>query len=216
MLTAARDAGLNPVRFVPEPLAAAIGADWEIAAPQGSLIVECGAGTTEVALLSLGGVCLTRSRRGGSAELDAAIVDHIHAQHKMLISGSGAERIKIALGDSFARGDTTNAIEVRGRNLVSGLPAAITIAPIEFTGVVERHAQHIVDLILELLVETPPELSMDIHGQGILLTGGGAATPALRKRIAACTGLAVTIADGSALCVARGLFSLLQSEQPTN
>src|SRR3546814_8048938 len=88
MLTAARDAALNPVSFVPEPLAAAIGANLEIDAPQGTMIVECGAGTTEVAVLSLGGVCLTRSLRGGGAELDAAIIDYLHSRHKLLVGRS--------------------------------------------------------------------------------------------------------------------------------
>lgn len=210
MLTAARDAALSPVCFVPEPLAAAIGANLEIDAPQGTLIVECGAGTTEVALLSLGGVCLTRSLRGGGAELDAAIIDYLHSRHKLLIGRSSAERIKYALGEA------NGSIEVKGRSLMSGLPAAIRIAPIEFADVIERHAQHIVDLILELLAQTPPELSKDIHGQGILLTGGGAATPALREKIEAGTGLHVAIAEDSGLCVARGLFSLLQGGASAN
>lgn len=211
MLTAARDAGLNPVFFVPEPLAAAIGANLEIDAPQGTMIVECGAGTTEVALLSLGGACLTRSLRGGGAELDAAIIEFLHARHKLLVGRSSAERIKYAIGEACTRGGAADAIEVKGRSLVSGLPAAIRIAPTEFADVIERHAQHIVDLILEVLAETPPELSKDIHGHGIMLTGGGAATPALLEKIEAGTGLGVTIAEDSGLCVARGLFKILQN-----
>lgn len=212
MLIAARDAALNPVCFVPEPLAAAIGANLEIDAPQGAMIVDCGAGTTEVALLSLGRVCLTRSLRGGGAELDAAIIDYIHARYKLLVGRSTAERVKYALGEACARGAAVDTIEVKGRSLVSGLPAAIRIPPIEFADVIERHAQHIVELILELLAETPPELSKDIHGRGILLTGGGAATPALREKIAAGTGLRVTIAEDSGLCVARGLLKILQTD----
>src|SRR3546814_10248765 len=93
MLTAARDAALNPVSFVPEPLAAAIGANLEIDAPQGTMIVECGAGTTEVAVLSLGGVCLTRSLRGGGAELDAAIIDYLHSRHKLLVGDRKSTRL---------------------------------------------------------------------------------------------------------------------------
>lgn len=216
MLTAAQDAGLNPVCFVPEPLAAAIGANLEIDAPQGTMIVECGAGTTEVALLSLGGVCLTRSLRGGGAELDAAIIDYLHTGYKLLVGRSTAQRIKYALGEACSRGGAADAIDVKGRSLVSGLPTAIRIAPAEFGEVIERHAQHIVDLILELLAQTPPELSKDIFGQGILLTGGGAATPALRDKIEAGTGLCVTIAKDSGLCVARGLFSLLQDRASAN
>src|SRR3546814_11938405 len=92
MLTAARDAALNPVSFVPEPLAAAIGANLEIDAPQGTMIVECGAGTTEVAVLSLGGVCLTRSLRGGGAELDSAILESLHSRHKLHVGRSRAAR----------------------------------------------------------------------------------------------------------------------------
>lgn len=216
MLTAAQDAGLNPVCFVPEPLAAAIGANLEINAPQGTMIVECGAGTTEVAVLSLGGVCLTRSLRGGGAELDAAIIDYLHVGHKLLVGRGTAERIKYALGEACSRGGAADCIDVKGRSLVSGLPTAIPIARIGFADVIERHAQHIVDLILEVLAQTPPELSKDILGQGILLTGGGAATPALREKIEAGTGLRVTIADDSGLCVARGLLSLLQDGTSVN
>lgn len=210
MLTAARDAALNPIGFVSEPLAAAVGANIEIDAPRGTMIVECGAGTTEVAVLSLGGVCLTRSLRGGGAELDAAIGEYLHARYKLLVGRGSAEQLKYALGEAFTPGRPTDAIEVKGRSLVSGLPTAIRIAPIELGEVIERHAQRIVDLILELLADTPPELSKDIHGQGILLTGGGAATPALRQKIEDGTGLRVTIAEEPALCVARGLFKILQ------
>src|SRR3546814_10501556 len=119
-----------------------------------SMIVECGAGTTEVAVLSLGGVCLTRSLRGGGAELDAAIIDYLHSRHKLLVGRSSAERIKYALGEACTRGGAADTIAVKGRSLMSGLPAAIRIAPIEFADVIERPAQHIVDLILELLRST--------------------------------------------------------------
>src|SRR3546814_8418652 len=115
MLTAARDAALNPVSFVPEPLAAAIGANLEIDAPQGTMIVECGAGTTEVAVLSLGGVCLTRSLRGGGAELDAAIIDYLHSRHKLLVGRSSAERIKYALGEACTQGGAADTIAVKDR-----------------------------------------------------------------------------------------------------
>ncbi len=216
MLTAARDAALNPVCFVPEPLAAAIGADLEIDAPQGKMIVECGAGTTEVAILSLGGICLTRSLRGGGAELDAAIIDYLHSRHKMLIGRRSAERIKYMLGDACTQSGASIPIEVIGRSLVSGLPTAIRLAPADFREVIDRHAQHIVDVILEVLTQTPPELSNDILGEGIVLTGGGAATPALRAKIEAGTGLRVTIAEEPRLCVARGLFGLLSAGSTAN
>lgn len=126
------------------------------------------------------------------------------------LSGGPAE-IAIDFGTANTPGGPADAIEVKGRSLVSGLPTAIRIAPIELGEVIERHAQRIVDLILELLADTPPELSKDIHGQGILLTGGGAATPALRQKIEDGTGLRVTIAEEPALCVAKGLFKILQN-----
>ena len=216
MLTAARDAALDPVCFVQEPLAAALGADLAFQAPHGTLIVECGAGTTEVAILSLGGVVITRSLRGGSAELDTAISDYLHFQHKLLIGRNSAERIKHALCETSVAGGREKRIEAKGRSLETGLPTSLLIRPEEFAGVVEKHAQHIVDLILEALGETPPELSQDLYSNGVVLTGGGANTPALRRMIETGTGLPVTVAVDAGLCVARGLLHLLQNGHPRN
>lgn len=212
LLTAARDAGLGSVSLVAEPFAAAVGADLPVDIPSGTMIVECGAGTTEVAVLSLGAICLTQSERVGGASLDQAIADHLHFRHKFLIGDITAERIK----QDYGRRRTDDAgsdasITVKGRSLSSGLPASLQLPFAELDRVVEKHATHIVDLIRDVLSETPPELSHDIHAHGIVLTGGGAVTPLLGDMIRKDTGLAVTVADDPALCVANGLHRMLEA-----
>ncbi|WP_306812600.1 rod shape-determining protein [Sphingobium sp. CFD-2] len=206
LLTAASDAGLDTVRLVPEPFAAAVGAGIDVQAPHGSLIVECGAGITEVAVISLGGTCLARSVRLGGAALDQAISDHLHFRHKMLIGRQTAERIKKAYVEQRDAGGT---IEVKGRSLLSMRPGFVQIAAAELDRVMEKHAARIVEIILDALNETPPELSHDLHLGGILLTGGSAVTPRLSAMIERHTGLPVMVADDAALCVAQGLSRIL-------
>lgn len=214
LLNAVRDAGLGAVRLVPEPFMAAIGADLPIDEPHGTMIVECGAGTTEVAVLSLGGICLTRSVRIGGASLDQAIADHLHFAHKFLIGDLTAERVKQAYGE-HRRLDPEHCgtIEVKGRSLATRAPASLHLPPAELDRVVEKHVAHIVDVIREVLNETPPELSQDIHSHGIVLTGGGAVTPRLQQMIGDATGLPVMVADDSARCVANGLHRILQYQR---
>lgn len=212
MLTAARDAGLSSVNLVLEPLAAAVGADLPIGEPNGTMIVECGAGTTEVAVLSLGGICVTRSVRVGGASLDHAIADHLHFRHKFLIGSITAERIKqdyVARRQVEPAGDGT--IEVKGRSLASRVPTSLHLPLAEIDRVVEKHVTRIVDVIRDVLNETPPELSRDIHTHGIVLTGGSAVTPRLRARIEEETGLPVMLANEPSHCVAKGLHRMLLS-----
>jgi len=210
LMTAAHDAGLGSVRLVAEPFAAAIGADLPISAPNGTMIVECGAGTTEVAVLSLGGICLTRSVRVGGATLDKAIADHLHFKHKFLAGELTSERIKLGYGEQRrAEAVKDETIQVKGRSLTTGLPAALALPLTELDQVAEKHFQQIIDAVREVLSDTPPELSQDIHERGIVLTGGSATTPLLSAMIKADTGLAVTVADEPARCVARGLHRML-------
>ncbi len=210
LLTAARDAGFRSVRLVAEPFAAAVGADLPIDTPTGSMIVECGAGTTEVAVLSLGDICLTRSVRTGGAALNAAIADHLHLRHKFLIGEATAECVK---HDYVQRrtddAGATSSIDIKGRSLSSGMPALITIALSELDMVVEKHVTYIVDVVRGVLIDTPPELSRDIHDHGIVLTGGSAMTPLLRTMIEDATGLTVSVAADPARCVAQGLHRML-------
>lgn len=210
LLTAARDAGIGSARLIAEPFAAAIGAGLPVSAATGTMLVECGAGTTEVAVLSLGGICLTRSVRIGGASLDQAIADALHFRHKFLIGDTTAERVKqeyVQLREAAAKAAGT--IAVKGRSLTSGMPTTIDVTLKELDTVVERHVTEIVEVVLDVLNGTPPELSQDIHDNGIVLTGGSAVVPLIRSMIENATGLRVVTADTPAQCVPNGLHHML-------
>ncbi|WP_369691544.1 rod shape-determining protein [Sphingobium fuliginis] len=210
LFTAAIDAGLSP-HLVLEPFAAALGAGARVDEPRGALIVECGAGTTEVAVISLGGMCLTRSVRAGGAALDQAITDHLHFRHKILIGRQSAECIKKDYAALHAAAPSSDGlIEVRGRSLVSMAPQSLHISSAEVGRVVEKHATQIVAVIRDVLNETPPELSHDVHVNGILLTGGSALMPQLPRMIERETSVPVVVAQHPPLCVAQGLHHMLQ------
>lgn len=211
MLTAADDAGFGGVALVAEPLAAALGADLPVDEPTGSMVIECGAGTTEVAVFSLGGLCETGSVRIGGAALNRAIADKIHLRHKFLIGELTAERLKL---DYIARRqspgyDAADTIAVRGRCLRQGLPKTIDIAVSDLDRVVGKHVEQIVWVVREVLGRTVPELSRDIYDQGVVLTGGGALMPLIATMIAEATGLRVDTAAQPARCVANGLYRML-------
>ncbi|MCU0946892.1 MAG: rod shape-determining protein [Porphyrobacter sp.] len=210
LLTAARDAGLGAVKLMSEPLAAARGANLPVDEPQGSMIVECGAGTTEAAVLSLGGICAAASRRGGGDALDAAIIDHLHFQHKFLIGPSTAEGIKFRIVDW--RPDTPDAatdIAIKGRSLVTGLPQVISLPVQDLLSVAARHTAGITKMVIDLLARLSPELSRDVHDNGIVLTGGSAAIALIRSALMKETGLHVSVAPNAPHCVALGLQKAL-------
>lgn len=210
LLTAARDAGIGSARLIAEPFAAAIGAGLPVSAATGTMLVECGAGTTEVAVLSLGGICLTRSVRIGGASLDQAIADALHFRHKFLIGDTTAERVKqeyVRLREAATKAAAT--IAVKGRSLTSGMPTTIDVTLKELDTAVERHVTEIVEVVLDVLNGTPPELSQDIHDNGIVLTGGSAVVPLIRSMIENATGLRVVAADTPAQCVPNGLHHML-------
>lgn len=211
MLTAANDAGLRRVRLVSEPLAAAIGAGMPVAEPAGSMVIECGAGTTEVAVFSLGGTCATGTVRIGGATLDKAIADRLHLQHKFLIGELTAERLKLDYAAKHQSADCnpSSMIAVRGRCLRTGLPKSLDISVDEIDRIVEKHVEQIVRVVRQVLGLTPPELSQDIFDQGVTLTGGGALMPRMQSMIETATGLSVNAAAEPAICVARGLYKML-------
>lgn len=210
LLTAGREAGFKSMQLMAEPLLAAVGAGLPIQKPVGTMIVECGAGTTEVAVLSLGKICMTRSVRSGGAALDKSISDHLHFQHKFLIGEVTAERLKHSyVGQRVSGGHPSASLLVKGRCLSSGMPASIEIPLSELDAVVERHVRPIVDVVRDVLIETPPELSGDIHDRGVVLTGGGSVLPLLKTMIEESTGLLVAVADEPASCVAKGLQAML-------
>lgn len=212
LLTAANDAGLGLVELVAEPLAAALGAGLPIDQPQGSMIIECGAGVTEAAILSLGGMCATASIRGGGNAMDAAISDYLHIRHKFLVGANTAEQIKRDLVRILEDGTIAGAeIPFKGRSLVTGLPGSLALSVDELAPVVEKQIAAITDMVVTLLARITPELSRDIHGSGIVLTGGSAAIGLVGKAVADATGLPVSVAGEHSHCVALGLQRALAS-----
>ncbi len=206
LLTAAEDAGLGGVDLLTEPLMAALGAGLPIDRPRGTMIVECGAGTTEAVVVSLGNICASASIRGGGDGLDAAIGDHLHLRHKFLIGASTAESVKRELLAALLQpADDCVEIRIKGRNLTTGLPQARNFAVQDLVTAVDKHVASITAVVSELLNQVPPELSGDIHEGGIYLTGGSASIGILGPALAETTGLNVQVADQPALCVALGL-----------
>lgn len=203
LVTTAHEAGLGHVELVAEPLAAAIGMGLPVSESQGTMIIECGAGTTEVVVLSMGAIVLRRSVRLGGLAIDVSIAEHMQIRHKLLIGAATAERLK---RDIVGRLDTDDdRIAVKGRSIIVGGPATIEIARRELEMIIERHAMSILAVVRDALSETPPELSRDIHDNGIMLTGGSAAIGMIEQAVREGTGLATHLADDALLCVANGL-----------
>lgn len=210
---AATDAGLGKIRLVREPFAAALGAGLPIDQPRGSMIVECGAGTTEVAVIASGSVCTTRSVRRGGATLDAAITEYLREHHHFLVGALTAENLKqelVLMPPNAVAGDA-RYVEIRGRSLETGKPAVLAVPVDAFRSVLMGHASHIVDVVRQVLHETSPELSQDIYEHGITLTGGSADVGCIAQRIASETGVHVDIATDPDRCVTQGLEFLLDA-----
>lgn len=213
LLTAANDAGMGSVKLVIEPLAAALGAQLPVEEATGSMVIECGAGTTEVAVFALGGICETGAVRIGGATLDRTIADRLHLHHKFLIGDLTAEQLKLeyVARRQAADADPSSVISVKGRCLRRGLPTSITVEMSELDYIVEKHVEKIVRVVRDVLARTAPELSQDVHDNGVVLTGGGALMPLMSTCIADATGLRVKIADQPTQCVANGLHRILQA-----
>lgn len=210
LITAAHDAGIGSVELLAEPLAAAWGANIEVNLPQGRMIVECGAGTTEAAVLSLSGICATASVRGGGDAIDAAIADYLHFNRKFLISHSMAEKIKCDVAGSYSMsGDSAKNVTIKGRSLVTGLPEALLLPVEEFFPVLEKHTVGITEMVVNLLGRLSAELSHDVHNNGIVLSGGCAAIGVARSALEDATGLNVFVAPNPTHCVAIGLHKAL-------
>lgn len=212
LLTAAHDAGLPHARLLPEPLVAAIGAGLEIEAARGRMVVDCGAGTTEVAVISLGEICISNTSRIGGETLDMALVDYLHLKHRFQIGIATAERLKLELASLLAsNGGRHSDLAIKGKNLATGMPEMLRLPASELVAVYEKHLKQIIDTIRSALRRTSPELSKDIFEDGITLTGGAAMTGLLCQRIAEVTGLRAEIAEGPLDCVARGLGRIMDN-----
>ena len=206
---ASLSAGAREVHLIEESLAAAIGAGLPIAEPVGRMVVDIGGGTSEVAVISLGGLVVSRSLRVGGYDLDEAITNHIRNEHRMAIGSQSAEAIKLAIAVATPQPEDLVA-EVRGRDLTSGLPREISLSSDEVRSAIAGPLADILAAVHSTLEETPPELAADITKEGILLAGGGALLRGLDERLEAETGMPVRIADAPLECVALGAGQSLE------
>lgn len=200
---ATRQAGARQVYVIEEPIAAAIGAGIDISRACGSMIVDIGGGTTDVAVISLGGAVVSTSLKVAGDNFDEAIIRYMRKQHNLLIGERTAESLKINIGTAFERPEVVS-MDVRGRNLVSGLPKTITVTSDEMLVALQESVISIVDAVRYVLEKTPPELSSDISDRGIVMTGGGSLLYGLDKLIAKHTGIETVIAEDAVSCVAIG------------
>jgi rod shape-determining protein MreB len=191
---AGHQAGARRVYIIEEPMAAAIGAGLPVNEPTGNMVVDIGGGTTEVAVISLGGIVTSQSIRIGGDELDQAIITFGKKQHSLMLGERTAEEIKLALGSAFPAAEEPQA-EIRGRDLVSGLPKTILISAAEIRHAIDEPINLIIDAVKTTLDKCPPELAGDVMDRGIALTGGGALLRGLDQRIREETGMPVHIAD---------------------
>ena len=191
---AGHQAGARKVYIIEEPMAAAIGAGLPVNEPTGNMVVDIGGGTTEVAVISLGGIVTSQSIRIGGDEMDQAIITFGKKEHSLMLGERTAEEIKLALGSAFPAKEEPHA-EIRGRDLVSGLPKTILISAAEVRKAIEEPINLIIDAVKSTLDKCPPELAGDVMDRGIALTGGGALLRGLDQRIREETGMPVHIAD---------------------
>lgn len=196
-------AGARAAYIIREPIAAALGAGIPIAAAAGNMVVDIGGGTTEIAIMSLGGVVAQNSVRVGGNKLDIAIAEGIRRNHSMAIGAQTAEQIKIELGSAIQL-KKNPTMEIRGRDVVAGLPRTITITSNEITTAMGDELEKIVLAIKVVLEKTPPELSSDIIDRGMIMTGGGALMNNLDQLLTRITGVPCVVADDAQLCVVKG------------
>ena len=206
---AALSAGARWARLVEEPMAAAIGAGLPVNEPSGSMIVDIGGGTTEVAVTSLGGIVVSRSIRIGGDEMDENIVAYARREFNLLMGERTAEDIKIAIGSAYPLDEEVSTF-FRGRDLLTGLPRSIEVTSAQIREAIDPSVEQIVDAIKDTIEETPPELVADVMDQGIYLAGGGALLRGLDTRVAEATQMVVHVADDPLTCVVRGCGKILE------
>jgi rod shape-determining protein MreB and related proteins len=200
---ATRNAGARDAYLIEEPMAAAIGAGLPVSEPTGNMIVDVGGGTSEVAVISLGGIVVSVSLRVGGDEMDEAIIGHVKREYKLLIGNQTAEEIKLEVGSAFRLKEEVQA-EVRGRDMLTGLPKTVIIGSDEIRHALEEPVVQVIDAIKSTLDKTPPELAADIMDRGIVLAGGGALLNGLDERLRHETQMPVQLAESPLTCVAVG------------
>ena len=205
----AMQAGAREVYLIEEPMAAAIGAGLPIQEPGGNMIVDMGGGTTEVAVISLSGIVYSKSVRIAGDEMDEAIVQYIRKHYNLLVGERRAEEIKIKLGSAYPMAGDRATMEVKGRDLIDGIPKTIVVTDEEIREALREPVIAIVDTVRTCLERTPPELAADIVDKGIVLTGGGALLRGLDQLLRQETDLPITVADDALSCVALGTGKVL-------
>jgi rod shape-determining protein MreB len=209
VLKAAKEAGAGTAMTIPEPYAAAIGAGLPISTPGGNMVVDIGGGTTDIAVLSLGGVVISYSLRLGGNKLDEAIIRHVRNVYNLMIGDPTAEEIKIKIGSAYPLAQELR-MEIRGRDLLAGLPKSVEITSEEIREALTEPVRQIAEKLCTVLEETPPELGSDVIERGITLTGGGALLRGLDRLLNSVTDIPVRVAENALNCVAIGTGRALE------
>ncbi|HOV14550.1 MAG TPA: rod shape-determining protein [Spirochaetota bacterium] len=205
----AEQAGAKEIYLIEESMAAAIGANIPINEPAGNMICDIGGGTTEISVISLGGMVISNAIRIGGNEFDEAIIKHVKLVHNLIIGEATAEEVKIRIGNAYPERDVKK-MEIRGRDAISGLPKILEMDSVEIREALQEPINLIIEEIKKTLDQTPPELAADIVERGIVLSGGGALLTGLSKLVCQQTGVPVIIAENPLLCVALGAGKFLE------
>ena len=211
VIDAAQQAGAREAYLIEEPMAAAIGAGLPVEEATGSMVVDIGGGTTEIAVISLGGIVTSCSIRIGGDEMDSSIVQYIKRMYNLMIGERTAEEIKIRIGTAIVTPDTDKSMDIRGRDLVSGLPKTLTIQSKEIREALDEPIYKIIDAVKGTLEKTPPELAADVMDHGIRMAGGGALLTNLDKLLSQETGMPVLVSEDALSCVGEGTGKSLEN-----
>jgi rod shape-determining protein MreB len=196
-------AGARSAFLIEEPMAAAIGAGLPVAEPTGNMVVDIGGGTTEVAVISLGGIVVAQSIRVGGDELDEAIISYVKKEYKLMIGSQTAEEVKLEIGSAYPLREEVQA-EIRGRDMITGLPKTVVLSSEDVREALEEPMLQIIDAVKSTLDKTPPELASDIMDRGIMLAGGGSLLQGLDERLRRETEMPIHVAESPLTCVAVG------------
>ena len=210
VIDATKQAGAKEAYILPEPVAASIGAGIPIDSPAGNMIIDIGGGTTEVAIISLGGIVASNSVRIGGNRIDQSIADYIRKKYGLAIGDRTAEEIKIEIGSAIHE-KKNREMEVRGRDMIAGLPKTVTISSHEITEAMRDELDKIILAVRAVLEQTPPELASDIIDRGMVMTGGGSLLKNIDKLLTTATGIPCMVADNAKLCVVKGLGIALEN-----
>lgn len=211
VIDAAQQAGAREAYLIEEPMAAAIGAGLPVEEATGSMVVDIGGGTTEIAVISLGGIVTSCSIRIGGDEMDSSIIQYIKREYNLMIGERTAEEIKINIGSAIVDASHDKTMDIRGRDLVSGLPKTLTIKASEIRDALSEPVYKIVDAVKATLEKTPPELAADVMDHGIMMTGGGSLLNSLDKLLSHETGMPVLVSEDALSCVGEGTGRSLEN-----